>query len=172
MPAPALDKPAPIFFGTAVIKSQFKQISLSDFRGKYVVFFYYPSIFSCVCSAELLEFSNRIAEFENINCKLVGATFDNKYSVMACTNTPSKQGGLSKINISLISDIDGEITKACGLMQHNIKIPLRGLFINDNNQVLCQVTIGTHHVAESVDETLRFLRAFKYCKEHGPGTTV
>lgn len=42
MPVPALQKPAPAFHGTAVVKGEFKEISLSDYKGKYVVLFFYP----------------------------------------------------------------------------------------------------------------------------------
>lgn len=42
MPVPAIQKPAPVFRGTAVVNGQFKDISLSDYKGKYVVLFFYP----------------------------------------------------------------------------------------------------------------------------------
>lgn len=38
----ALTKPAPNFSGTAVVNADFKQLKLSDYRGKYLVFFFYP----------------------------------------------------------------------------------------------------------------------------------
>lgn len=39
---PALNKPAPAFKGTAVINGQFKEINLDQYKGKYVVLFFYP----------------------------------------------------------------------------------------------------------------------------------
>lgn len=39
---PALNKPAPSFAGTAVVKGQFKDINLEQYKGKYVVLFFYP----------------------------------------------------------------------------------------------------------------------------------
>lgn len=42
MPVPALQKPAPAFQGTAVVNGEFKDISLSDYKGKYLVLFFYP----------------------------------------------------------------------------------------------------------------------------------
>lgn len=42
MPVPDLQKPAPIFKGTAVVDGQFKEISLEDYKGKYVILFFYP----------------------------------------------------------------------------------------------------------------------------------
>jgi peroxiredoxin 1 len=42
MPVPSLQKPAPVFKGTAVVNGQFKEISLEDYKGQYVVLFFYP----------------------------------------------------------------------------------------------------------------------------------
>lgn len=39
---PALNKPAPKFAGTAVVNGEFKQINLDQYKGKYVVLFFYP----------------------------------------------------------------------------------------------------------------------------------
>ena len=39
---PQIGKPAPDFKGTAVVNGAFKDISLSDYRGKYVILFFYP----------------------------------------------------------------------------------------------------------------------------------
>lgn len=42
MPVPSLQQPAPAFAGTAVVDGQFKEISLEDHKGQYVVLFFYP----------------------------------------------------------------------------------------------------------------------------------
>lgn len=42
MPIPELQKPAPQFTTTAVVNGDFKEVSLSEFKGKYVVLFFYP----------------------------------------------------------------------------------------------------------------------------------
>ncbi|MDK2413765.1 redoxin domain-containing protein, partial [Aphanizomenon sp. 202] len=55
---PAIGKPAPIFKGTAVVDGQFKEISLEDYKGKYVIFFFYPLDFTFVCPTEIIAFSD------------------------------------------------------------------------------------------------------------------
>ena len=62
--------PAPKFKGTAVVKGQFKEISLDDYKGKYVVLFFYPLDFTFVCPTEIIAFSDRIQEFQAINCEV------------------------------------------------------------------------------------------------------
>ncbi|KAJ8974716.1 hypothetical protein NQ317_000382 [Molorchus minor] len=64
MSVPSLQKPAPVFKGTAVVDGQFKEISLEDYKGQYVVFFFYPLDFTFVCPTEIIAFSDRAEEFK------------------------------------------------------------------------------------------------------------
>jgi len=72
--------PAPSFKGMALVNGQFKQISLSDYTGKYLVLFFYPTNFTFVCPTEVIAFSNRAEEFRKINCELVGCSTDSHFS--------------------------------------------------------------------------------------------
>lgn len=80
-----ISKPAPVFEGTAVINGAFKQISLKDFLGKYVVFFFYPLDFTFVCPTEILAFSDRIEEFKNINTEVIACSVDSHFTHLAWT---------------------------------------------------------------------------------------
>jgi alkyl hydroperoxide reductase subunit AhpC len=59
-----------------VSDGEFKDISLSDYKGKYVVFFWYPMDFTFVCPTEIIAFSDRISEFEALDCAVIGASTD------------------------------------------------------------------------------------------------
>ena len=65
-----ISKPAPDFSGTAVIAGEFTEISLKDYRGKYLVFFFYPLDFTFVCPTEILAFNDRVAEFRKIGAEV------------------------------------------------------------------------------------------------------
>jgi len=71
---------APSFKGMALVNGQFKQISLSDYAGKYLVLIFYPSDFTFVCPTEIIAFSDRAEEFNKINCELVGCSTDSHFS--------------------------------------------------------------------------------------------
>ncbi|TKC37522.1 hypothetical protein EI555_021677 [Monodon monoceros] len=97
--------PCAPFKATAVMPDgQFKDISLSDYKGKYVVFFLYPLDSTFVCPMEITAFSDRSEEFKKLNCQVIGASVDSYFCHMAWINTPKKQGGLGPMNIPLISD--------------------------------------------------------------------
>ncbi|KAK6986894.1 strain NMRI peroxiredoxin 4 precursor (Prx4) [Biomphalaria glabrata] len=162
-----ISKPAPDWNGTAVIKGEFKDIKLSDFKGKYLVFFFYPLDFTFVCPTEIIAFSDRIDEFQKINTEVVGCSVDSQFTHLAWTNVPRSQGGLGKINYPLLSDITHEISKAYGVYLQDLGHSLRGLFIIDPKGTLRQITMNDLPVGRSVDETLRLVQAFQYTDKHG-----
>ena len=79
----ALTKSAPEWRGTAVVDGDFKEISLSDYKGKYLVFFFYPLDFTFVCPTEIIAFSDRSDEFRAINCEVVACSTDSHFSHLA-----------------------------------------------------------------------------------------
>jgi len=164
---PALEKPAPEFSGTAVIKGEFKEIKLADFKGKYLVLFFYPLDFTFVCPTEIIAFSDNYPTFEKNNCAVVAASTDSHFSHLAWINTPRKQGGLGDMNIPLLADKSAKIARAYGIYNEETGIPYRGLFIIDDKQRLRQITVNDLPVGRSVEETLRLVQAFQYTDKHG-----
>ncbi|KAL9928067.1 peroxiredoxin 2-like [Glossina fuscipes fuscipes] len=164
---PQIQKMAPAFKGTAVIKGVFRDISLVDYRGKYLVLFFYPMDFTFVCPTEIVAFSDRIVEFRNIGCEVVACSTDSQYTHLAWVNTPRRQGGLGEMDIPLLADKSMKITRDYDILDEETGIPYRALFIIDRNQLLRQITINDIHVGRSVDETLRLVQAFQFTDEHG-----
>ncbi|KAG2231211.1 hypothetical protein INT48_001213, partial [Thamnidium elegans] len=160
-------KQAPAFTAPAVVDGEFKDISLSDYKGKYVVFFWYPMDFTFVCPTEILAFSERIAEFEALDTAVIGASTDSEFSHLAWINTPRKQGGLGEMKIPLLADKTKSIAKDYGVLIEEAGIALRGLFIIDPKGTVRQITINDLPVGRSVDEVLRLVEAFKFTDEHG-----
>jgi len=164
---PKIGKPAPDFRGQAVINGAFKEIKLSDYKGKYVVLFFYPLDFTFVCPTEIIAFSDRAEEFRKIGVELIACSADSHFSHLAWTNVPRKQGGLGEMNIPLLADKSGKISREYGVFIEEEGIPFRGLFIIDPKGNLRQITINDLPVGRSVDETLRLVQAFQFTDEHG-----
>jgi len=162
-----IGKPAPDFKAAAVVDGEFKEVSLSDYKGKYVVLFFYPLDFTFVCPTEIIAFSDRSDEFRKIGCEILAASTDSQFSHYAWINTPRKQGGLGEMKIPLIADTTHSISKDYGVLKEDQGIAFRGLFIIDAKGVLRQVTINDLPVGRDVDETLRLVQAFQYTDKHG-----
>merc|ERR1739838_391226 len=164
---PAIGKPAPFFKTQALVNGEFKEVSLSDYKGKYLVLFFYPLDFTFVCPTEIIAFSDRAEEFRKINCELVACSTDSHFSHFAWVNTPRKQGGLGEMQIPLLADKSMVISKAYGVLKEDEGLTFRGLFIIDEKQNLRQITINDLPVGRDVDETMRLVQAFQFVDQHG-----
>lgn len=162
-----ISKPAPNWEGTAVINGEFKELKLSDYKSKYLVFFFYPLDFTFVCPTEIIAFSDRVHEFHAINADVVACSVDSQFTHLAWINTPRKQGGLGPMKIPLLSDLTHQIAKDYGVYLEDQGHTLRGLFIIDGKGTLRQITMNDLPVGRSVDETLRLVQAFQYTDKHG-----
>ncbi|XP_059484987.1 peroxiredoxin-2-like [Neocloeon triangulifer] len=165
--AAVVQKPAPDFKGVAVVNGDFKDIKLADYKGKYLVLFFYPLDFTFVCPTEIIAFSDRIKEFHALNTEVVGVSTDSHFSHLAWINSPRKDGGLGGLNYPLLADLSQKISTAYGVLIENEGISLRGLFIIDPTGTLRQITINDLPVGRSVDETLRLIKAFQFVEKHG-----
>lgn len=163
----AIGKPAPHFSSTAVVGKSFKQVSLTDYKGKYLILFFYPLDFTFVCPTEIIAFSDRVDEFRKLGAEVVAASTDSQFSHLAWINTARDKGGLGDMKIPILADTNHAISKAYGVLKDDEGIAYRGLFIIDPQGVTRQITINDLPVGRDVDETLRLLQAFQYTDKHG-----
>jgi peroxiredoxin (alkyl hydroperoxide reductase subunit C) len=157
---------APDFPATAVVDQEFKSIKLSDYRGRYVVLFFYPLDFTFVCPTEVTAFSDRYAEFSNLNTEVLGISVDSEFSHLAWMQTDRKSGGVGDLNYPLVSDIKKEISAAYNVLDPSSGVALRGLFIIDKDGILQHATINNMAFGRSIDETLRILQAIQHVQSH------
>jgi alkyl hydroperoxide reductase subunit AhpC len=165
MPA-LVQKEAPDFTAAAVVHEEFKQIKLSDYRGKYTVLFFYPLNFTFVCPTEIVAFSDRIEEFHQRGAEVIGASVDSQYSHLAWIQSPRSKGGLGGLKYPLVSDITKQISKDYGVLLEG-GVALRGLFLIDKQGVIRHVTVNDLPIGRSVDEALRVLDALQFYEKHG-----
>lgn len=165
--SPRIQQPAPSFSGTAVLNESFKTISLSDYKGKYVVLVFYPLDFTFVCPTELVALDARIEEFKALNAEVIGCSIDSHFSHLGWMNTNRSEGGVGKLKYPLLSDINKEIARSYGVLLEKEGIALRGMFIIDPNGILRQITINDLPIGRSVDEALRIIEALRFVEEHG-----
>lgn len=157
---------APDFTATAVVDQEFKTISLSDYRGQYVVLFFYPLDFTFVCPTEITAFSDRHEEFKALGTEVLGVSVDSEFSHLAWIQTERNMGGVGDLNYPLVSDIKKEVSAAYNVLDPEAGIALRGLFIIDKEGVLQHATINNLAFGRNVDETLRTLQALQHVQNN------
>ena len=146
---------APDFALEGIKDGDFIEIKLSDYRGKWVVLFFWPLDFTFICPTEILEFSRRVKEFEELDAVLLGASTDSKYAHKAWTED------IGKINFAMLSDITKEVSRNYGILIEGQGIALRGTFIIDPEGKLQYEAVHNLNVGRSVVEVLRVLKALQ-----------
>ncbi|MCY3537623.1 MAG: peroxiredoxin [Synechococcus sp. SB0662_bin_45] len=159
-------QPAPDFTATAVFDQEFQEVKLSQYRGKYVVLFFYPLDFTFVCPTEITAFSDRYEEFSSKDTEVLGVSVDSEYSHLAWLQTDREAGGLGDIAYPLVSDLNKTIANAYNVLDEEAGVAVRGLFIIDPDGVIMHATVNNLPVGRNVDETLRVLQAFQYIRSH------
>ena len=157
---------APDFTATAVVDQEFKDITLSQYRGKYVVLFFYPLDFTFVCPTEITAFSDRYADFSSKNTEVLGVSVDSQFSHLARIQTPATKADWVTLLTTLVADLKKEIATAYNVLDDAEGVALRGLFIIDPDGVIMHATINNLPVGRNVDETLRVLQAFQYVQSN------
>ncbi|WP_058302700.1 peroxiredoxin [Gorillibacterium timonense] len=155
--------PAPAFelLSTKNLDSLEEKISLEDYRGKWLVFFFWPFDFSYVCPTEIAAFSDSYDEFKKLDCEILGASVDSVYTHRAWIQTPRENGGIGEISFPLVSDFHKETADAYGILDQTSGAAHRGLFIVDPEGILRYQVVTDMNVGRSVDETLRILQALQ-----------
>ncbi len=165
-----LKKPAPDWKAAAMVNGELKQLSLSDYKGKSVVLFFYPLDFTFVCPTELIAFNEKLEDFKKLGVEVVGCSIDSKYSHLAWWNTPRADGGIQGVKYPLLADVTKKIATDYGvLIDHGNDegVALRGLFVLDDKHVVRHVTINDLPIGRSVDEVLRVVQAMQFADQHG-----
>lgn len=158
---------APEFTAKAVTADgMIEELSLADYRGKYVILFFYPLDFTFVCPSEILAFNARIEDFRKKDCEVIGVSVDSEYSHFAWRNTPVDQGGIGKIDYPLVSDITKRISRSYDVL-HDESVALRGLFLIDRNGIVRHELVNDLPLGRSVSEALRVLDALQHVEKHG-----
>ncbi|MFI5346377.1 MAG: peroxiredoxin [Elusimicrobiota bacterium] len=161
-----VQKDAPDFKAQALVGKSFKEIQLSDYKGKWVVLFFYPLDFTFVCPTEITAFSDRAADFKKLGAEIVGCSVDSQFSHLAWANTPRKEGGLGEIAYPLLADITKKIARDYGVLV-NDAVALRGLFLINPKGKVAYSVVHDLGVGRSVDETLRVIAAFQQVEKTG-----
>ena len=160
-------KQAPEFEAETVMpNNSFEKISLSSFRGKYVLVFFYPLDFTFVCPSEILAFNRQVEDFKAKNCEVLGISVDSVFTHLAWKNTPVDQGGIGPIQFPLVSDISKSISDDYGVLLED-GISLRGLFLIDKDGVIRHELVNDLPLGRNVDEALRVIDALQFFEEHG-----
>nr|YP_010619682.1 2-Cys peroxiredoxin [Tayloriella tenebrosa]WAX03695.1 2-Cys peroxiredoxin [Tayloriella tenebrosa] len=156
---------APSFSATAVHEQEFKEVSLSDYLGKYLILLFYPLDFTFVCPTEIMAFSDMYDQIKSLDAEILGISVDSEYCHLAWMQLDRESGGVGDLRYPLVSDLRKEISSSFNVLNEEGK-SLRGLFIIDKEGIIQHYLVNSLDVGRSVDETIRTLRAIQYVQDN------
>ena len=161
-------KQAPDFTATAIMPdNSFKEdFRLSDYKGKYVVLFFYPLDFTFVCPSEIIAFDHRLKEFKDRGVEVIGVSVDSHFTHLAWKNTPVNQGGIGDIRYPLVADLSKNIAGDYDVLSGG-EVALRGSFLIDKGGVVRHQVVNDLSLGRNIDEMLRMVDALQFHEEHG-----
>ena len=155
-PAPDFNLPS-----TKNIETLKDNVTLADYKGKWLIQLFYPLDFTFVCPTELTAFSDRYEDFQGINCDIIGVSTDSVFSHRAWINTPRDKGGVEGLNYPLAADATKQVARDYGVLIENRGIALRGLFVIDPEGILRYKVVHDLNIGRSAEETLRVIQALQ-----------
>lgn len=136
----------------------FRDVSLTDFLGRWLVMIFYPFDFSPVCPTELVGFARHYKEFAEIDTEIIALSTDSTFSHLAWRRQDER---LREIPYLILADTAGVISSAFGVYNARAGVAQRATFIVDPAGVLRYLVVHSDSVGRSVVETQRVLEALQ-----------
>lgn len=175
-------KKAPAVKGKAVLNGSeiVDNFDIEQYRGQYVVFFFYPADFTFVCPTEIIAFQEKIEEFNNRNTVIIGASTDSEFSHWKWLQTPQKEGGIQGVKFPLYADQSMQVARAYDVLAgceeyddmgeeyfEGVPQAYRGLFLIDKEGIVRHQVVNDMPIGRSVDEVIRVLDALQFTEKYG-----
>ena len=159
---------APYFENLAWDGEKIKTISLSDYKGKWLVLFFYPLDFSFVCPTEICGLNDLYDSFTSLNCEILCVSCDSEYSHKYFSKKPKNKGGLFPCRISLLSDMNKSISLDYGILYDsgiNEGVSQRATFIIDDKNIIRSIDINDSPVGRNIELILKRVKDLQGVKE-------
>ncbi len=152
-----INQTAPDFTGVqAYHKGNFTEISLSDYQGHWLIFFFYPRDFTFVCPTELRGFAKHENEFNKLDCQILAASTDSEWS-----HKNWLEKDLPEVKYPILADTTHTLAEDYNVLNKEDGSAERGLFIISPEGKIKYIIVSTGSVGRSVTETLRVLKAIQ-----------
>ena len=159
-----INEVVPEFETKAFHENKIKKIKLSDYKGKWVVMFFYPADFTFICPTELEELARNYEKLKSMKVEILSVSTDTEFVHKAWhDNSPA----IKNVNFPMLADPTGKICKLFGTYIREEGLALRGSFILDPDGILKAYEMHDNSIGRSAEELIRKIQAAQFVKEHG-----
>ena len=141
-------------------------VQLSDYRGRWLLFFSHPADFTPVCTTEFMAFERHAEDFASLDCALLGLSVDSLYAHMAWVRAIHDIYGV-EITFPIVEDPSMAVGRAFGMIDKTAtdSTAMRMSYFIDPEGIVRATTCYPHNVGRSVKEMMRMLRALQQVSE-------
>jgi len=161
---PTIGKSAPKFETQAYHNDDEKNVSLDDYKGKWVILMFYPKDFTFVCPTELGDIADRYDILQKLNAEVLSVSTD---TIPVHKAWHEDSDTIKKIKFPMLADPTHEICRKYGVLIPEEGVALRGTFIISPEGVLQTIEVHGDGIGRSGDELLRKLQAAQFVAKHG-----
>ncbi|MFH0992522.1 MAG: redoxin domain-containing protein [bacterium] len=159
-----INEPAPNFTEDAFINNEIKKISLSDYKGKWVILFFYPADFTFVCPTELGELADHYQAIKDEGAEVISVSVDTGFVHKAWHDNSET---IKKIQYPMLADPARRVCSTYGTLIESEGLSLRATFLIDPKGVVKAFEFHDNSIGRSIEEIIRKLQAAKFVEEHG-----
>ena len=154
---------APNFNAEAFIDNEVRKISLSDYRGKWVVLFFYPADFTFVCPTELGDLADNYEKFKELGAEIISVSTDTVFVHKAWHDNSET---IKKIQFPMLADPTTKVCKSYQTLITEEGLSLRATFLIDPEGILKAYEFHDNSIGRSSQELIRKIQAAKFVKEN------
>ncbi len=162
-----IGKPAPDFETSAFIKGDIAKVKLSDYRGKWVLLYFYPGDFTFVCPTELTAVAMKYQNLQELGAEILAISVDTPYTHKAWQEVELSKMVEGGLPYPMLSDVGGDLGRLYGVYDEDYKVDVRGSFLIDPDGNLQAMEVLAPAIGRNAAEMLRQLRACAYVRDSG-----
>ena len=162
-----IGKPAPDFETAAYYQGEITKIKLSDYRGKWVMLYFYPGDFTFVCPTELTAVANKYQNMKELGAEILAISVDSPYTHKAWQEVELSKMVAGGLPYPMLSDVGGDIGRLYGVFDDDYKVDVRGSFLIDPDGNLQAMEVLAPAIGRNATEMLRQLKACAYVRQSG-----
>ncbi len=160
-----LNTQAPEFKANAYHKDEFIEVKLDDYKGKFVVLFFYPADFTFVCPTELEDIAEAYTKIQELGGEVLSVSTDTHFVHKAWHDASDR---IKKIKFPMVADPEHKISKAYEVLRAEGGVADRATFIIDPEGLIKGIEITDEPIGRDAQELVRKIEALKFAREH-PG---
>ena len=158
-----INEKAPELKGDAFIGDKVEKISLDDYKGKWVILFFYPADFTFVCPTELGELADNYEKIKDEGAEVISVSTDTAFVHKAWhDNSPT----IKKIKFPMFADPTRRVCTNYGTLIEEDGLSLRATFIIDPEGIVKAFEFHDNSIGRSIEELIRKLQAAKFVEEN------